>query len=70
MKDLLVYDGSFAGLLTVIFEVYERKLTDVSIVREDLYQPHLYAAVRTITRDALKAARVWQGLQKKLTTES
>ena len=70
MKDLLVYDGSFAGLLTVIFEVYERKLADVSIVREDLYQPHLYAAVHTITRDAQKAARVWQGLQKKLTTES
>jgi hypothetical protein len=47
-----VYDGNFAGLLTVIFEVYERKLADVSIVREDFYQPHSYAVVQTITRDA------------------
>jgi probable DNA metabolism protein len=70
MKDLLVYDGSFTGLLTAIFEVYERKLTDVSIVRANLYHPNLYATVQTITRDAQKAARVWHGLQKKLTTDS
>lgn len=70
MKDLLVYDGSFTGLLTAIFDVYERKLTDVSIVRENLYQPNLYAAVKIVTRDAQKATRVWQGLQKKLTPET
>ncbi|MBT1690460.1 TIGR03915 family putative DNA repair protein [Dawidia soli] len=69
MKDLLVYDGSFPGLLTAIFDVYERKLADVSIVREHLYHPDLYATVRTITRDTHKATRVWQGLQKKLATE-
>lgn len=65
-----MYDGSFPGLLTAIFEVYERKLVDVSIVREHLYHPHLYATVRTVTGDAQKARRVWQGLQKKLTTET
>lgn len=70
MKDMLVYDGSFAGLLTAIFDVYERKLTDVSIVRENLYHPNLYATVQTITRDAQKAERVWKGLQKKLTTDT
>jgi probable DNA metabolism protein len=70
MKDLLVYDGSFACLLTAIFEVYERKLTDVSIVRENLYHPNLYATVQTITRDTQKATRVWQGLQKKLTKDT
>ena len=32
--DIVIYDGSFKGLLTAIFEVYEYKMTQPVIYRE------------------------------------
>jgi len=39
----VVYDGSFAGLLTAIFEVYEYKFNDVQLYREMDFSPGLCA---------------------------
>lgn len=36
MKHLFIYDGSFEGLLTAVFEVYEYKVADASIVRKGI----------------------------------
>lgn len=61
----LVYDGTMVGLLSCIFEVYERKLTTVSITKA-VGQPDAFAAIINVSTDRSKAARVWKGLQKKL----
>lgn len=65
----LVYDSGFEGFLTAVFEVYERKLNDVQIVRQTLYQPQLNEIRLDIISDSEKAERVWKGLKSKLSAD-
>lgn len=62
----LLYDGSFDGFLTSVFECYDRKLKDFSIVRHDRYQPELTSTSLEIETDLFKSKRVWAGLKNKL----
>ncbi|MHC2990433.1 DNA metabolism protein [Pontibacter sp. HJ8] len=64
---LYTYDGSFEGLLTVVFEAYERKAWPTSIEQEQLAQPSMFGDTVRVVTDENKAGRVWQGLQRKLT---
>lgn len=66
----LIYDGSFEGFLTCVFELYERKLDTGRIVRESLYQPMLAEEILNITADKTKADRVWLGLKRKVSEET
>jgi len=61
-----VYDGSFEGLLTAVFDIYESKADPVRIIAADKYQPDAFAIHQTVHTDAVKANRVWKGLQKRL----
>lgn len=60
------YDGTFEGLLTVVFEAFERKAWPTSIEQEHLAQPGMFGENVAVVTDEEKAGRVWQGLQKKL----
>lgn len=61
------YDGSFEGLLSVVFEIYERKAWPEKIVKEQcIQQPSLFATSLVICTCHEKADRVWQGLQRKI----
>jgi len=62
----LIYDNTWIGFLTSIFEVYERKIENASIVKETVYQPQVFAENIQVSSDKAKAERVWKGLQKKL----
>jgi probable DNA metabolism protein len=62
----LVYDGTFEGLLTVVFEIYEHKLGLVKIYREEMLQANFFDAKRSIVSDAAKASRVLKGLTMRL----
>ncbi len=65
--DTLVYDGSFEGLLTAIFEVYEYKLFDVKIYKEgEVIQP-LFGEIHNTQTEKSKAERVYHKLQEQLT---
>lgn len=67
----LVHDGTMAGLLTAVFEAYERKAQDdVSIVRAELAAPDVFSRRIDIDTDAIKARRVWKGLAGKLSVEA
>ncbi len=66
MTTHLLYDGSFDGFLTSIFECYDRKLIDFAIVRRDRYQPGITTSSLNIETDILKSQRVWSGLKRKL----
>ncbi|WP_347158015.1 TIGR03915 family putative DNA repair protein [Pontibacter chitinilyticus] len=63
---LYTYDGSFEGLLTVVFEAFERKAWPAGIAQEHLAQPLIFGETIAVVTDEQKAARVWRGLQKKL----
>lgn len=62
----LVYDGTFEGLLTVVFEVYEHKLSQVKICCESKLQPNFFDDKRSIASNTAKANRVLKGLTQRL----
>jgi probable DNA metabolism protein len=66
----IVYNGSFEGFLCAVFDVYEYRFTDVSIVPAHKDQPSLFAAPHIVNFDLQHSDRVWKGLQKKLTKEA
>ena len=69
MRTCLLYDGTFHGFLSAIFEVYERKLKDVAVVRSENFQPELMSSVIHIATDSNKSKRVWTGLKQRLSVK-
>jgi probable DNA metabolism protein len=65
------YDGSMAGLLTAVFEVYERKAQqDARISSAQQLVPDAFAQRVEIPADFHKARRVWKGLERQLSAET
>ena len=56
------YDGSFEGLLTVLFTVYERRSAPSSIQPAAAVQGGLFAQTVAVATDDDRAARTWDGL--------
>ena len=61
----LVYDGTFDGFLTCVFQVYDLKLKQVSIQRKSLAQESLFGSMEEVLTDQEKSDRVWRGIKKK-----
>ena len=61
-----LFDGSFTGFLTAVFEWFERKPGDVVLKSIEVFQPEAFSESFTVAADQVKADRVWNGLQKKL----
>lgn len=61
-----IYDGSFEGFLTCVFEAYQYKQTQVQFQRKQSVQQLLFAEGIHLDTDPIKADRVWKGLTKKL----
>ncbi len=56
------YDGSFEGLLTVLFRIYDRRSAPSSIQPETAAQGGLFAHPVAIDTDEALATRTWDGL--------
>lgn len=63
----LIYDASFEGLLTAVFEIYEHKLQHVKVQKGEWLSMALFEDVIKVVTDQLRAGRVLQKLQQKLT---
>lgn len=61
-----IFDGSLEGLLTAIFEFYERKPGKIQLVSEKYFQPKILEETFEVVSDDVKAQRVWSGLKKKI----
>ncbi|UPL49713.1 TIGR03915 family putative DNA repair protein [Hymenobacter sublimis] len=64
------YDGSFEGLLTVLFNVYDRKAAPNSIQPLGAVQGGLFAQPVQIDTHEATAARVWEGLLRHMDQEA
>jgi len=64
----VIYDGSYEGWLTAVFEIYEYKLEDVIFAKKEVSNALLFSNTHFVTTDNNKANRVLNGLQKKLST--
>jgi len=63
----LLYDGSFDGLFTAIFEVFEYRYKDVEIVsRERFYQENIFAEIHEVITQTEKAERVLNKLEQNI----
>ena len=59
-----VYDGSFDGLLCVIFEAYRRRRPPSRIVRAPLEQPAFFERAIEVKTEEKRARRVENGLRR------
>ena len=64
--NVYVYDGTFEGLLSAVFEAYERRVFPDVLQAEGEMLPLFYDQLVTVTTDSTRAERVWRALQKKL----
>jgi probable DNA metabolism protein len=63
---ILLYDDTFEGFLSVIFECYRRKIMPKRILPEKNFQETLFVYKESVPTDPVHADRVWQGLIKRL----
>ena len=67
---LFIYDKTLDGLLTALFDAYNRKtFPDVLLSKGDTL-PLFYDDIFTVITDKEKAGRVWRGLQKKISASA
>ena len=67
---IYVTDGSFEGILTAIFEAYEKKEDPESIVSQGFYQISLDSAAREISTDEEKSRRVYNAVIRKMSQQA
>lgn len=67
---VFIYDKTFEGLLTAVFDAYVRKSFPDALAMEGEPLPLFCEETVTIYSDSEKADRVWKGLQKKLSPTS
>ena len=67
---ILLYDGSFEGLLTSIFEIFEYKFDDAEIISSANYQQEdFFAEIHEVISQKEKADRVLKKLEENLGKE-
>jgi probable DNA metabolism protein len=65
----LIYDGSFEGLLTAIFEVYALQVKDPRIRRQEHVTEQLFSQTLSVSYNEEKANRVKEKIKKLLGVE-
>lgn len=66
----LVYDGTFEGLLTTVFEIYDRKIDKVNVQKGEWNSSALFEEVIKVFTDENRADRVLKGLRQKLSANA
>ena len=59
----LLYDGSFEGLMTAVFEVFEYRFEPVEIVSAEHYAEDMFSEFHKAISDSEKADRVIKKLE-------
>ncbi len=65
-----LYDRTFDGILTAVFDAYSRKTFPNALLSEGEQLPLFCEETHTVITDEQKAKRVWTALQKKLSASA
>jgi len=65
--NVVIYDGSFEGLLTAVFEIYEYKIEQPNIVSSCMAEGSLFGKLHYVQTNRIKCERVYKKLKDKLT---
>jgi probable DNA metabolism protein len=68
--DIWVYDKTFKGFLSLVFDCYEMKTFPETISGKSDVQPSVFHANYEVISDESKAKRVWSGLKKRISDNS
>ena len=68
--NIFSFDNTFEGLLTLVFDSYQRKEFPDEILSEDGGQHVLFGSTITIVTDDRKAERVWNGIVNRSSEEN
>lgn len=63
---VVLYDASFAGFLTAVFEVFEYKLDEPLITGDEAYSGSLFGSLHKVITNKEKAGRVQKKIKEKL----
>lgn len=63
---IMIYDGTFEGLLTAVFDIYELKLSHVRLQKGEWRNTALFENVIKVITENTRATRVLKGLKQKL----
>lgn len=64
------YDKSFDGLLTAVFDAYNRRTFPDALIGDEEIPPLFCEETHTVITDEAKSARVWRGLEKKISASA
>lgn len=64
-----IFDNTFDGLLTAVFDSFFRKQQDVTLLAEGEQLPLFADEPHRVVTDGEKAERVWKGLEKQLSKD-
>ena len=65
-NQVYLYDGTFDGLLTIVFDCYVAKSIPKEIISEQDYIPNLLDKSILIDTDEVKSKRIWNGIYEKI----
>lgn len=65
-----LYDGTFEGLLTIVFDCYIAKELPLQIFPNQTYQNNLLDDIEIITTDFVKADRIFYGIVKNISYDT
>lgn len=68
MNNILVFDGTFDGLLTAVFDTYLLHIPKAELLREDSPIPLFHTSITRLQTDCHKSDRVMQGLTGSLSS--
>lgn len=67
---VFIYDKSFEGLLTAVFDAYYRKSFPAQLIEEGEILPLFCDESHCVVTDSEKSGRVWRALEKKISASA
>lgn len=66
----VVYDGSFNGFLSAVFDIYYYKFEHAKICRTTQYLGNLLGEIHQVTTNEKNSERLWQGLARHISPKA
>lgn len=65
-----IYDGSFEGLLSIVFDCYIKKVIPTKIISKDFVEPNFLEQIEKKITDHKKSNRIFNGIVKNISYET
>ena len=65
----LIYDGSFPGLLTAIYQAFKARIKIAGIILEEEYQAGLFSNKIIVETELDKSDKVYEAVKDKISPE-